>query len=382
MKLFSPKTDSSGNHKRNGFAFSVFGAIVAVFIVTAIFQSQGIKINIEMNPEKAQANPLTVENTEQNTTEAIQAAQETVVGVTSIQETARGSQSTGTGSGVIYKKGDNQAYIVTNHHVIENASDLEVTLNDGTTIDAELQGSDPLTDLAVLQIDADNVEKVADFADSDNVEVGQTAMAIGNPLGMDFAGTVTKGIVSGLDRNVPVDLNGDGQSDWQTTVLQTDAAINPGNSGGALINESGKIIGINSMKIAKAEVEGIGFAIPAETVSSITAELESKGEVERPYIGVSLYDLSQLPARTVQELNLPENVEGGVIVGETAQNTPAAEAGLKQNDVITKIDGEEIHSTLELRQYLYEDAEAGEEATLTIFRNGEQQEVALTLSEQ
>ncbi|SDJ32419.1 S1C family serine protease [Salimicrobium halophilum] len=382
MKLFKRNVNDTGNSKRNGFAFSVFGAIVAVFIVTAIFQSQGIKINIETNPETAQANPLTVENTEKNTTDAIQAAQETVVGVSSIKETPRGSQNAGTGSGVIYKKDGNQAYVVTNHHVIENASELEVTMSDGTKVDAELQGSDPLTDLAVLQIDAENVGKVADFANSDNVEVGQTAIAIGNPLGMDFAGSVTKGIVSGLDRNVPVDLNGDSKPDWQTTVMQTDAAINPGNSGGALINKNGKIIGINSMKIAKAEVEGIGFAIPAETVTSITAELESKGEVERPYIGVSLYDLSQLPARAVQELNIPENVEGGVIVGETAQNTPAAEAGLKQNDVITKIDGEQINSTLDLRQYLYEDAKAGDEATLTVFRNGEQQEVTLTLSEQ
>ncbi|SIS40711.1 S1C family serine protease [Salimicrobium flavidum] len=383
MKLFNRQKDNAQGTRRNGFAFGVFGAIVAVFIVTALFQSQGIKINIETNPEKAQANPLTVEGTEENTIDSIQAAQEAVVGVSSIRETARGSENAGTGSGVIYKKDGNQAYVVTNHHVIENASELEVTLSDGTTKDATLQGSDPLTDLAVLQIDAENVEKVADFADSSEVEVGQTAIAIGNPLGMKFSGSVTKGIVSGLDRNIPVDLNGDSQPDWQTTVMQTDAAINPGNSGGALINENGKVIGINSMKIAKAEVEGLGFAIPAETVKSITAELESTGEVERPYIGVSLYDLSKIPERVVQgELNLPESVEGGVVVGKTAPDTPAAAAGLKQNDIITAIDGNAISSTLELRQYLYEDAKAGEEATLTVYRDGQKQEVTLTLSEQ
>ncbi|SIS80912.1 S1C family serine protease [Salimicrobium salexigens] len=383
MKLFQRNGDGKRVSKRNGFAFGVFGAIVAVFIVTALFQSQGIQINIETNPEKAQANPLTVENTEKNNIKAIQAAQEAVVGVSAVKEGARGEKSAGTGSGVIYKKDGDKALVVTNHHVIEQASDLEVTLSDGTKTDAELQGSDPFTDLAVLEIDAEHVSKVADFAKSEDVEVGQTAFAIGNPLGMDFAGSVTKGIVSGLDRNVPVDLNGDSEPDWHTTVLQTDAAINPGNSGGALINQNGKVIGINSMKIAKAEVEGIGFAIPAETVTSITSELESKGEVERPYIGVSLYDLSQLPARAVQgELNLPENVEGGAVVGKTATGTPAAEAGLKQNDVITAINGETVASTLDLRKYLYEDAKAGDEATLTVYRNGQQQQITLTLSEQ
>ncbi|RWZ58865.1 PDZ domain-containing protein [Halobacillus fulvus] len=371
------------SYKRSGLAFSVFGAIVAVFIVTTLFQWKGISIDINTSEPTAQANELNLGKNQEEVTQAINEASQAVVGVSNIQDTRQGPQKAGTGSGVIYKEEGNQAFVATNHHVIEGASSLEVILSDGTTVEAELKGSDPLTDLAVLQIDSEHVEKVADLADANDVEVGQTAIAIGNPLGMEFAGSATKGIVSGLNRNIPVDINGDSQPDWQTEVLQTDAAINPGNSGGALVNLQGEVIGINSMKIAKAEVEGIGFSIPMNVAKPVIEDLETTGEVKRPYMGVSLQDVSQLPGRALQQqLNLPPEVNSGVIVGGIEQGSGAQEAGLQQYDVITEIDGEKIESLIELRQYLYEQTEDGDTVELTVYRDGEPMKAELTLSSQ
>ncbi len=183
-------------------------------------------------------------------------------------------QEAGTGSGVVYKIENGEAYIVTNHHVIENAEKLEVTLADGSKKEATLIGSDIWTDLAVIKVDADGIETVANFGDSEVLKQGETVIAIGNPLGLDFYGSVTVGVISGTNRAVPVDLNGDGTEDWQSEVLQTDAAINGGNSGGALVNLNGDLIGINSMKIASESVEGLGFAIPINTVIPIIQQLE------------------------------------------------------------------------------------------------------------
>lgn len=375
--------ENKRNYTRSGFAFSVLGAIVAVFTVTTVFQWQGISIDINTNQPTAQADELNLGKNQEAVTQAIDETSKAVVGVSNIQDTRQGAQKAGTGSGVIYKEDGDQAFVATNHHVVENASSLEVILSGGKKVDAELMGSDPLTDLAVLKIDSEHVEKVADLADADNVEVGQTAIAIGNPLGMEFAGSATKGIVSGLNRNIPVDINGDQQPDWQTEVIQTDAAINPGNSGGALINLRGEVIGINSMKIAKEEVEGIGFSIPMNVAKPVIEDLETNGEVERPYMGVSLQDVSQVPGAALQQqLNLPSDVTNGVIVGGVEQGSPAQEAGLEQYDVITKMDGKEVKSLMDLRQYLYNETENGDTVELTVYRDGQQTTAELTLTAQ
>lgn len=367
------------NYKRSGLAFSVLGAIVAIFTVTTVFQWQGISVDINTNPPTAQADELHLGKNQDAVTQAIDETSKAVVGISNIQ----GSQKAGTGSGVIYKKDGNQAFIATNHHVVEGSSSLEVILSDGTKVDAELLGSDPLTDLAVLQIDSEHVEKVADLADADSVEVGQTAIAIGNPLGMEFAGSATKGIVSGLNRNIPVDINGDQQPDWQTEVIQTDAAINPGNSGGALINLKGEVIGINSMKIAKEEVEGIGFSIPMNVAKPVIEDLETTGEVKRPYMGVSLQDVTQVPrAALQQQLNLPADVTHGVIVRGVEQGSAASQAGLERYDVITEINGEKVETLMDLRQYLYNETEEGDTIELSVYRNGQPTTLELTLSSQ
>lgn len=291
-------------------------------------------------------------------------------------------QEAGTGSGVVYKIENGEAYIVTNNHVIENAEKLEITLADGSKKEATLVGSDMWTDLAVIKVKADGIETVADFGDSEVLKQGETVIAIGNPLGLDFYGSVTVGVISGTDRAVPVDLNGDGTEDWQSEVLQTDAAINGGNSGGALVNLNGDLIGINSMKIASEQVEGLGFAIPINTVIPIIKQLEEKGEVVRPAMGISLLDLTDIPAfYQAQTLELPEGITTGVVVAEVTAGSSAAEAGMKQYDVIYEMDGEKIESVIDLRQHLYTKTEVGDTLHVKVYRAGKTVELNLVLKE-
>src|SRR5699024_7559167 len=191
------------------------------------------------------------------------------------------------------------------------------------------------------------------------------------PLGMDFANTLTKGIISGLNRSISIDTTGNGQPDWVTEVIQTDAAINPGNSGGALVNTDGEVIGINSMKIARQEVEGISLAIPMDSALPIMEQSEVDGKVARPFNGVTMAPINQVPAQYRNQVQLSDDVEGNVVIAQIETGSPADEAGLQQFDIITKIDGENITSILDLRKYLYSETEVGDTLEMEIYRNGQ-----------
>ena len=283
------------------------------------------------------------------------------------------------GSGVIYKVENGYAYIVTNNHVISGSQELEVLMADGTREKAELIGADKWTDLAVLKIKADKVTTVAEFANSDEVKAGQTAIAIGSPLGTEFATSVTQGIVSAKDRSVPTDVDGDGKQDWVVNAIQTDAAINPGNSGGALVNAAGQVIGINSMKISKSSVEGIGFAIPSNEVVSIINQLEKSGKVIRPVLGISMVDLTSVSSQGRQQLELSNDVKEGVVVADVQENSSASKGGLKQYDVITEIDGKPVTGVQTLRKALYSKT-VGSSMEVTYYRNGQKQTTTIQLT--
>lgn len=306
-----------------------------------------------------------------------------IVGITNLQAQSNsslfGSSSSdssedtesGSGSGVIFKKENGKAYIITNNHVVEGASSLKVSLYDGTEVTAKLVGSDSLTDLAVLQISDDHVTKVANFGNSSDLRTGETVIAIGDPLGKDLSRTVTQGIVSGVDRTVSMSTSA---GETSINVIQTDAAINPGNSGGPLLNTDGKIVGINSMKISEDDVEGIGFAIPSNDVKPIAEELLSKGQIERPYIGVSMLDLEQVP-QNYQEGTLGlfgSQLNKGVYIREVASGSPAEKAGLKAEDIIIGLKGKETDTGSELRNILYKDAKIGDTVEVKILRNGKE----------
>ncbi|WP_010648860.1 S1C family serine protease [Oceanobacillus massiliensis] len=321
-------------------------------------------------------------------TEIVEEVTPAVVGISNIQQSKDYWQQqegveAGTGSGVIYKQDNDTAYVVTNHHVIEGADTVEVVLADDTHLEAKIIGSDLFSDLAVLKMDSSNVKKVIDIGSSANIKVGEPAIAIGNPLGLYLSSTVTQGVISGTERTIPQDFNQDGRADWQAEVIQTDAAINPGNSGGALININGQLIGINSMKINQEAVEGIGFAIPIDSAMPIIEELEANGEVVRPYLGVEIYSLDEVPQTEWKNtLNLPPEVEGGVYVWSTEALSPADKAGIERLDVITELDGEPIMNMIDLRKILYQEKEIGDDVAVTYYRNGEKAQTTITLGTQ
>lgn len=396
MGYYDDHTQERSNRKRGskaGYFFSsLVGVIVGALIVALAFpmfdgNNNTTVSNTDTAGQSAETQSVSYD-VSSDVTGAVEKAGDAVVGVTNLQ--AGGgmfgqqseTQEAGTGSGVIYKKEGDNAFIVTNNHVIDGSDQVEVTLADGTKEEATVLGGDQWTDLAVLQISGENVETVAEFGDSQALKPGEPVIAIGNPLGLQFSGSVTTGVVSGVERTIPVDINQDGQVDWQAEVIQTDAAINPGNSGGALVNIQGQLVGINSMKIAQSSVEGIGLAIPIDMAQPIIQDLESKGEVDRPTMGITLFDLANVPAVYQQdELNLPEEVTSGVVIERVVPNSAADNAGLQDMDVIVEMDGEKINNSMELRQHLYTEKSVGDDMQVKVYRNGEMVEVTMTLTD-
>ncbi|MCP8969140.1 S1C family serine protease [Ectobacillus ponti] len=381
MSRYEDKKQSS----RKGYFFSgLVGAVVGAVGISlaAPYVPVFNQVNQARQVQQTEGTAVPVVQSSKPTDLAgmIQGAKEAVVGVINYQSSdpfSANVQEAGKGSGVIYKKAGSKALIVTNNHVVQGAKQLEVKLDSGKKVTAKLIGTDQLLDLAVVEIDGTDVKKVATLGNSDNVRVGETAIAIGNPLGLE--GTVTEGIISSKDREIPVDLDQDGNPDWDAQVLQTDASINPGNSGGALLNANGEVIGINSSKIAQEEVEGIGFAIPINLAKPIMESIEKYGKVQRPFVGVQLRSLGELPNYVVDRLKLPKEITSGVLILQTTLNSPAAKAGLKEYDVITALDNEQIASAAQFRKYLYTKKKIGDTMKITFYRDGQKLEQQVTL---
>ena len=365
---------------------SFFSGILGTFTTLQLSQKQNSGTTTTTTVSKA-----AVKN-ENSTTQAVDKVKDAVVSVitysSNSQNSLLGSDETDTdtnaeqvyseGSGVIYKKEGDTAYIVTNTHVINGAKKVDIRLADGTKVPGDIVGSDTYSDIAVVKIAADKVTTVAEFGDSNQLTVGETAIAIGSPLGSEYANTVTQGIVSSLNRNVSLKSE-DGQA-ISTNAIQTDTAINPGNSGGPLINIQGQVIGITSSKIASnggTSVEGLGFAIPANDVINIIKQLEKDGKVTRPALGIHMVNLSNLSTTDLQKLKLPGNVTSGVAVRSVQKNMPA-NGHLQQYDVITKIDDKAISSTTELQSALYSHS-IGDSMTVTYYRDGKEETTTIKL---
>lgn len=267
----------------------------------------------------------------------------------------------GTGSGIIF---DAEGYIVTNYHVIADAKKVAITLPGGKKIDAKIVGGDEAVDLAVLKVDGIKDLPVAKFGDSSKIRVGDTAIAIGNPLGEEFAGSVTSGIISALNREIS--MNGE-----VNKYMQTDASINPGNSGGALCNEAGEVIGINSIKVGSAE--GMGFAIPINTAKPIINELIDKGKVSRPYLGIGYQFIDQYSS---QDWNVPV----GVGIKTVVKNGPADQAGIQVEDIIVSFDGIEIKDENTLKNTL-RSHKVGDEVSARIWRDGKYSDLKIKLGD-
>ena len=406
-----PKQQSlKGKSKLKGFMLTIAGGVIGSVLTLTILPQTGYLENLYTTAENGVSQllgqqesnsvstnavtvkPTTATNSNSSIADMVEKASKSIVGIVNMQKQPQGQGfffpnsnnadtnssnivERGSGTGVIFKMDGDKAYIVTNNHVVEDAEELQITVNGGEKTTAELIGTDPLTDTAVLKIDAKYAKSVLEFGDSNGLRAGDTVLAIGNPLGLDLSNTVTQGIVSAVDRTVSVPTSA---GNWDLKVIQTDAAINPGNSGGALVNTSGQFIGMNSLKIAEDGVEGLGFAIPSNDLVPIINEIMEKGQVERPYIGVGLASLEQIPRTYLQ--NLPNSVTGGAVVTSIDPNSAAAKAGLQVQDVIVSINNTNVANSDDLRKFLYAKLEVGDKATFKIYRGSEQKTIALTLT--
>lgn len=368
------------------FVVGLLGGLLGTFLILQTTHSS------TSNTESKQVHSTTVKTAYKNTTstsEAVDKVKNAVVSVITYSDSSNqglfekednsDSQISSEGSGVIYKKEGKYAYLVTNTHVINGAKKVDILLADGNKVPGEVVGSDVYSDIAVVRISADKATAVAEFGDSNQLTVGETAIAIGSPLGTDYANSVTQGIISSQGRNVK--LKADNGQNISTRALQTDAAINPGNSGGPLINIQGQVIGITSSKISnngQTSVEGMGFAIPANDVVNIIKQLEEKGKVVRPALGIQMMDLSNLSTSDLSQLKLPEKISGGVLVRSTLENMPASDK-LQRYDVITKIDDTDIESTADLQSALYSH-QINDTIKVTFYRDGKQQTTSIKLT--
>jgi serine protease Do len=384
-----PKKPFKGRGFLNTVGAGIIGSVLTLTVLPqtdyyqnlaqpGIEQSAGDNGEVETSGDSG-INPTTVSTGSGDVANIVEDASESIVGIVNYQQQngmgASQEAQAGTGSGVIFKKEGDSAYIITNNHVIEGASKIEVSLYDGEKTEAELIGADPLTDLAVLKIDGKYADNLLEVGDSSALRAGEQVIAIGNPLGLDLSRTVTQGIVSAVDRTIPVQTSA-GES--ELNVIQTDAAINPGNSGGALLNSKGELIGINSAKISNSGVEGLGFAIPSKDFLPVVSEIIETGKVERPYIGIGMTNLADVPRHYLPDL--PNEVEAGVVVASVDETSAAAKAGVKEGDVITALNGKAVADVADLRRQLYGDLKVGDKIDLTIFRDGEEMTVSLTLT--
>ena len=369
-----------------GFLSGALGS----FVTLQLYQKQG---NQATNNNSNTVTQTSYKN-ETSTTQAVNKVKDAVVSIITYSSSSSrqssvfnaddtnsdsdNQQIASEGSGVIYKKDDKDAYLVTNTHVINGASKVDIRLADGTKVPGEIVGSDTFSDIAVVKISSEKVTTVAEFGDSSQLSVGETAIAIGSPLGSEYANTVTQGIISSLNRNVSLKSE-DGQA-ISTKAIQTDTAINPGNSGGPLVNIQGQVIGITSSKIASnggTSVEGLGFAIPSNDAQNIIKQLESNGKVTRPALGIQMVNLSNIGASDLRKLNIPSGLTSGVVVRSVQNNMPA-NGHLQKYDVITKVDDKEIASSTDLQHALYNHA-IGDTIKVTYYRNGKEETTSIKL---
>lgn len=365
---------------------SFFSGVLGSLTILQMNQKQ------ETNTQNSTTITQTSVKNENSTTKAVDKVKDAVVSIITYSANSQNSlfgygesdtdtnteQVSSQGSGVIYKKDGEYAYIVTNTHVINGAKKVDIRLADGTKVPGEIVGTDTYSDIAVVKISSEKVSAVAEFGDSSQLTVGETAIAIGSPLGSEYANTVTQGIISSLNRTVSLKSE-DGQA-ISTKAIQTDTAINPGNSGGPLINIQGQVIGITSSKIATnggTSVEGLGFAIPSNDAIKIIEQLENNGKVTRPALGIQMVNLSNLSTTDLQKLKLPDSITSGVAVRSVQSNMPA-NGHLEKYDVITKVDGNPITSATELQNALYSHS-VGDEMTITYYRNGKEETTTIKL---
>lgn len=347
--------------------FSLISGAISSFIVLKYMDGKGMLNN---SNETFNIESILEKNENGNNVALVaQSAMDSVVGITTVSIQHFGffqQEVDGVGSGVIV---DSNGYILTNAHVINNgeAKNIKVLFNNGDEKEAKVLWYDPLLDLAILKVNASGLP-VAKLGDSDNLLIGETVVAIGNPLGLEFQSTVTSGIISGLHRSITVDGN------VIDDLIQTDASINPGNSGGPLLNVKGEVIGINTAKITTGE--GLGFAIPINTIKPVIEQIVKTGDYKAVYIGISGVEVELYE----RQLGVDLAADEGIVILQVVNNSPADRAGLMNGDVIIKIDDKKIEAMSQLKKTLL-NYKKGDKAKVTILRNGSEKTLEIQFSQ-
>lgn len=283
------------------------------------------------------------------------------------------------GSGSIIYNSDGDLRIITNNHVIDNErATIHIIFANGQETQATIVGSDHVTDLALLKTQVDFEVDPIEIGDSDALLHGQTVIAIGSPLDASFSGTITKGVISGLNRFLEVDTSGDGLADYDMNVIQTDTTINPGNSGGPLINMAGQLVGINQSKISLSNFEGMGFAIPVNDAILIIEQLEKYGEIERPSLGIRYYSIANLSRQGRIMLDV-HDLDYGLLITDVLPNSSAQKAGLKVDDVIISVNEQTVKAPIDLNTFLYRST-VGDTLELVVIRDGKEISVSVKLT--
>lgn len=326
-------------------------------------------------------NQVVIEKTEKvvsvTESDTIQSSISKIYDATILVESYKKNTLASTGTGFVYKKDDKYGYIITNHHVVDGATSVKILDNSGNKVDGTILGSDEYADIAVIRIDVKHVLLVAEIGSSEDVQIGDTLFTVGSPLGADYIGTVTKGILSGKNRLVSITLS---SGDYLIETLQTDAAINPGNSGGPLVNINGQVIGVNSLKLVEEKIEGMGFAIPIEMVMEIIDKLESGEQVVRPYLGVQLIDANNIYQLFYNRITLSEEVTYGAVLAYVEEGKPASKAGLTKGDVIVELNGIKIENSSTFKYALYK-CNIGDTVDVKYFRNNTLKDAKIKLTD-
>ncbi|HDC4146950.1 TPA: trypsin-like peptidase domain-containing protein [Staphylococcus aureus] len=356
----------------------LMGIIILIVILNAIFNN--VNKNDRMNDNNdtdAQKYTTTMKNANNTVKSVVTVENETSKDSSLPKDKASQDE---VGSGVVYKKSGDTLYIVTNAHVVGDKENQKITFSNNKSVVGKVLGKDKWSDLAIVKAtSSDSSVKEIAIGDSNNLVLGEPILVVGNPLGVDFKGTVTEGIISGLNRNVPIDFDKDNKYDMLMKAFQIDASVNPGNSGGAVVNREGKLIGVVAAKISMPNVENMSFAIPVNEVQKIVKGLETKGKIDYPDVGVKMKNIASLNSFERQAVKLPGKVKNGVVVDQVDNNGLADQSGLKKGDVITELDGKLLEDDLRFRQIIFSHKDDLKSITAKIYRDGKEKEINIKL---
>lgn len=366
--------------KKNNDTIKLLPIIVFSFVIGGIITLSILRWTPILDQVIGNRNTVITKNgTQIYEKSSLAASVEKVYDAVVVVEGYQRDQLASTGTGFVYKTDDKYGYLLTNQHVISGQEKINVLFTNGKEVETELLGSDEYLDLAVLRIPKNYVTLVATIGKSEDMSLGDAIFTVGSPLGSDYYGSVTSGILSGKDRMVSVAVSNSRSNDWVMRVLQIDASINPGNSGGPLLNVNGEVIGICSMKLVDDEIEGMGFAIPIEYAMNHAESLENNKKIEWPVLGISMVNVTDTATLRQYNISVDKDITYGAVVLEVVKDSGAEKAGLKKGDVIIKVNDTKIKDHAYLRYELYQH-QAGDTINVTYIRDGKEHTTKVTLT--